>query len=174
VRLPGDQPVMDLDPRVAAFDAAVDRELGGASPVPLSQTTSENPGAVHGLVAGRLAAEDAARMERLNKLIAAGKGNVPQTEIEMPKGKRSEPWPCCGSASFRHKKDCAKAGKKAEAPPATKPTRLAANKAGTGPDFSGYEVVQLLAIIVAAQAELERREEELKAQLDAIRLARAG
>lgn len=116
-------------------------------------------------------------MERLNKLIAAGKGNVPQTETEMPKGKRAEPWPCCGSNSFRHMKDCAQAGKKAKPEPAARPkapTRLAANKDGTGPDFGGYSVVELLAIIVAAQAELERREEDLKQQLEAIRTARAA
>lgn len=169
-----------LDPRVAAFDRAVDAEIhghpfgdtGGGDVSEL--TESENTGHLVDAMAARFAEADAARMKELNRLV---KGLPPEPEEdEMAKVKRGDPKPCCGSRASRHTSTCKVAAK--GAPPAAEPkpapTRLAANKAGTGPDFSGYEVVQLLAIIVAAQAELELREQDLKEQLDAIRLARAG
>ena len=90
----------------------------------------------------------------------------------MPKGyARGAACKTCGSTGTKHKAGCAEDGGK----PAAKAKPLGMPARGSkGPDLAGYTVTQLLALIVAAQAELERREQDLKEQLDAIRTARAA
>lgn len=146
--------------------------------MPLSQTSSENPGAVHGLVAARLAAEDAERMKELNRLV---KGLPPEpVEVEMPKGKRAAPWSCCGSKSFRHMKGCAKAVSPNPLKPAPvkelKPNRketprlvrVASSKLF---DAAEATVDQLVETIDACRAELAGRQDQVERQLEAIRKA---
>lgn len=46
----------------------------------------------------------------------------PAEEETMARGKRDEPWPCCGSKSHRHLKGCESAGKGGKAATPPKPT----------------------------------------------------
>lgn len=185
--------LLELDPRVARFDQAVDDEIhgypngdaGGGGDVS-GLTESENTGHLVDAMAARFADEDAKRMAELNRLTKTGP--QPVEEEPMAKVKRGDPKPCCGSRASRHTSTCKEAAK--SDPPDGQPAKVAAKKPArletirravakvqreTEPEKMGLtemSVAELLELRGQVQDELERREEELRSQLEAIRVSR--
>ncbi len=106
--------------------------------------------------------------------------NVPATPAkgeDMPKGKRAEPWPCCGSKSFRHMAACDQSGKKAE--PATKAPKRETkvprrethqpSRAVSDANVDAMEIAELVELRGLVDEELSRRRGELEEQLAAVR-----
>lgn len=85
----------------------------------------------------------------------------PAEEETMPRGRRDEPWPCCGSTRFRHFKDCKEAGKKAAAKVAPAPKPAKAPRVPRGVP---------VALQVETVEELLARRESLLAELAAVDL----
>jgi hypothetical protein len=153
----------------------------------MSLANDLNTGGVCDAMAARFASADAARLAELDQLIKAGKGDkepprAPRSarEVEMPRKttKPEEPpkGPCkeCGSPTC-HKRTCSRrpggparpAPKLREVgrPRKPEPTPDRALQLATAKEAT---IEQLVSTIRVCQDELERRQEQLRAELDAV------